>query len=406
MKLLAMSTLDISNQRVLIRSDLNVPMENGHITSDARLLASLPTYQMALDAKARIMIMSHFGRPTEGVPHERYSLAPIAKKLSHLLNVPVRLISNWMDHSFSVEPGEIVLFENVRFLAGETTNNEHLAHKMAQLCDVYVMDAFGTAHRAHASTYGVGFSAPIACAGPLLLTEIGALSHALIHPAQPILAIVGGSKVSTKLTLLTSLAKQCDFIIPGGGIANTFLAAAGHTVGHSLYEPAFIEQARSLMQKVAILLPSDVVVAPNIQSSAATTKSITHLTNKEMILDIGPKSITALIRAVLNAGTIIWNGPMGVFEQPAFAKGTRALAEAIAASKAFSIAGGGDTLAAIEKFQVKHQISYTSTGGGAFLEYIEGKELPAIAMLTHSTEKYRTPRDMNIHNIHAMLPPP
>ena len=377
-----MNKLDLAGQRVLIRSDLNVPIKEGKITSEARILASLPTYQKALRDNAKVMVMSHLGRPTEGVYDEGFSLAPVATRLGELLNQPVRLIKNWLDTDFSVESGEIVLLENVRFNLGEKQDDDVLAKKIAQLCDSYVMDAFGTAHRAQASTHGVGLYAPTACAGPLLEAELCALSKALHAPKRPLLAIIGGSKVSTKLTVLESLSNLCDQIIPGGGIANTFLAAAGKPVGTSLVEEALIPQAKALMEKVNIPLPVDVVVANEFSPAAtATIKSVDDVSHNDMILDIGPKTQAAFAEIILQSKTILWNGPVGVFEFDQFGEGTKALANVIAESPAFSIAGGGDTLAAIEKYQIKDRVSYISTGGGAFLEYVEGKELPAVSML-------------------------
>lgn len=382
MDLLTMDKLDLSGQRVLIRSDLNVPVKEGKITSEARILASLSTYQRALSAGAKVMVMSHLGRPTEGEYDEAFSLAPVATRLSELLNQPVRLIKDWLTNDFLIENGEIVLLENVRFNLGEKNDDEALAQKMASLCDIYVMDAFGTAHRAQASTHGVGLHATKACAGPLLNAELTALGKALHAPKQPLLAIIGGSKVSTKLTVLESLSVICDLIIPGGGIANTFLAAAGKPVGQSLVEESFIPQAKALMEKVHIPLPTDVVVASEFSPLAtATIKSVNDVSDEDMILDIGPATRDAFAELILKSGTILWNGPVGVFEFDRFGEGTKVLANVIAESSAFSIAGGGDTLAAIEKYQIKDRISYISTGGGAFLEYVEGRELPAVSML-------------------------
>lgn len=382
MDLLTMDKLDLSGQRVLIRSDLNVPVKEGKITSEARILASLSTYQRALSAGAKVMVMSHLGRPTEGKYDEAFSLAPVATRLSELLNQPVRLIKDWLTNDFLIENGEIVLLENVRFNLGEKNDDEALAQKMASLCDIYVMDAFGTAHRAQASTHGVGLHATKACAGPLLNAELTALGKALHAPKQPLLAIIGGSKVSTKLTVLESLSVICDLIIPGGGIANTFLAAAGKPVGQSLVEESFIPQAKALMEKVHIPLPTDVVVASEFSPLAtATIKSVNDVSDEDMILDIGPATRDAFAELILKSGTILWNGPVGVFEFDRFGEGTKVLANVIAESSAFSIAGGGDTLAAIEKYQIKDRISYISTGGGAFLEYVEGRELPAVSML-------------------------
>lgn len=382
MNLLSMEKLSLSNQRVLIRSDLNVPVAEGKITSEARIHASLPTYRQALKAGAAVMVMSHLGRPEEGKYQDAFSLTPVADRLSQLLERPVRLIKNWLTENFTVAPGEMVILENVRFNVGEKTNDERLAKQMANLCDVYVMDAFGTAHRAQASTYGAGLFAPIACAGPLLIAELKALNKVLQHPRRPLLAIVGGAKVSSKLSVLESLSDQCDQLIPGGGIANTFLAAAGYPTGRSLVEEALIPKAKALMEKTSIPLPSDVVVASEIsQTAKAQIKPVNEVTEQEMILDIGPQTQQAFEQLILKAQTILWNGPVGVFEFEQFSQGTHALSQVISGSAAFSVAGGGDTLAAIEKYGIKDNISYISTGGGAFLEYVEGKILPAVAML-------------------------
>jgi len=380
-----MSDIDLSAKRVLIRDDLNVPVADGTVTSDARIQAALPTIKAALSAGAAVMIMSHLGRPGEGVPADEYSLRPVADQLSTLLDVDVPLVGDWIN-GVDVAPGDVVLLENVRFLAGEKACDETLAKKMAGLCDVFVMDAFGTAHRAQASTYGVAEFAPIACAGPLLVAELEALGKALSNPARPFVAIVGGSKVSTKITVLNALAKLVDTLIVGGGIANTFLAAWGHDVGKSLHEPGMLETARDLADagdgSATIPMPTDVVVAREFSADAiAETKSVDTVTDAELILDIGPNTAMHFADIIAGAGTVIWNGPVGVFEFDAFGKGTKALAEAIADSAAFSVAGGGDTLAAIEKYDVADRISYISTGGGAFLEFVEGKTLPAVAML-------------------------
>ena len=381
-----MTDLELKGKRVLIREDLNVPVADGKVTSDARIRASLPTIQQALKAGARVMLVSHLGRPKEGEYDPELSLAPVAERLTALLGVKVPLVKDWID-GVDVEPGSAVLCENVRFLKGEKKDDETLAKKMAALCDVYVMDAFGTAHRAEASTHGVGKFAPVACAGPLLAGELEALGRALAHPARPLVAIVAGSKVSTKLTVLESLTKVVDQLIVGGGIANTFIAAAGYKVGKSLYEPDLVPEALRLTQAAKarggdIPLPTDVVVAQAFASNAeADVRKVNAVGSDEMILDIGPDTAEAYAKLLRQAGTIVWNGPVGVFEFDQFGEGTRILAEAIAGSKAFSIAGGGDTLAALDKYGVADRISYVSTGGGAFLEFLEGKTLPAVAML-------------------------
>jgi phosphoglycerate kinase len=382
MSVLKMTDLDLAGKRVLIREDLNVPVKDGQVTSDARIRASLPTIEVALKAGAKVMVMSHLGRPTEGEYEEQYSLAPVAEHISKLLQRPVPLVKDWLDGGFEVGEGELVLLENVRFNPGEKKDNEELSKKMAALCDVYVMDAFGTAHRAQASTHGVGKFAPIACAGPLLANELDALAKALDNPARPMAAIVGGSKVSTKLEVLNALSEKCDQLIVGGGIANTFLAAAGKPVGKSLCEHDLIPAAKALMEKVNIPLPVDVVVAKEFAETAeAVIKSADDVADDEMILDIGPESAKNLASLLTSAGTIIWNGPVGVFEFDQFGEGTKALSLAIANSAGFSIAGGGDTLAAVDKYDIADKISYISTGGGAFLEFVEGKVLPAVAML-------------------------
>jgi len=385
MSVIQMSDLDLAGKRVLIREDLNVPIAAGAVSSDVRIRAALPTIRAAMDAGAALMLMSHLGRPTEGVADEEFSLAPVARCLSDLLGVEVALVRDWID-GVDVEPGQVVLLENVRFLAGEKASDDALAKKMARLCDVFVMDAFGTAHRAQASTYGVAKYAPVACAGPLLASELEALARALDNPARPMVAIVGGSKVSTKLTVLDALAGIVDQLIVGGGIANTFIAAAGHNVGKSLHEPDMLQTARALADNGAdradIPLPVDVVVADEFSAdAAATVKAIDAVTDHELILDIGPLTAANFAKILATAGTIIWNGPVGVFEFDQFGAGTEAIARAIADSPAFSVAGGGDTLAAIDKYGVAEQISYISTGGGAFLEFVEGKQLPAVAIL-------------------------
>ncbi len=386
MALLRMSDVDLKNQRVLIREDLNVPVHNGVVGSDARIRAALPTIQLARNAHAAVLLMSHLGRPEEGVYNEEFSLAPVAQRLSELLGFKVRLQKNWLD-AVECKPGEVVLLENVRFNKGEKKDKEELARKMAQLCDVFVMDAFGTAHRAEASTHGVAKFAKIACAGPLLINELVALEAALEKPKRPLIAIVGGSKVSTKLTVLESLLTKVDKLIVGGGIANTFLAAIGQPVGKSLYEAEMVDVAKALLVRskeleVEIPLPTDVVVANEFSSKAeADVKAIDQVATGEMILDIGPDTAERFARMLAEAGTIVWNGPVGVFEFDQFGEGTRVLAQAIARSSAFSIAGGGDTLAAIDKYEVGDDISYISTGGGAFLEFLEGKKLPAVEAL-------------------------
>ncbi len=388
MSVLKMTDLDLAGKRVLIREDLNVPVKDGQVTSDARIRASLPTIEVALKAGAKVMVMSHLGRPTEGEYEEQYSLAPVAEHISKLLQRPVPLVKDWLDGGFDVAEGELVLLENVRFNAGEKKDNEALSQQMAALCDVYVMDAFGTAHRAQASTHGVAKFAPVACAGPLLANELDALAKALDKPARPMAAIVGGSKVSTKLEVLNALSEKCDQLIVGGGIANTFLAAAGKPVGKSLCEHDLIPAAKALMEKVDIPLPVDVVVAKEFAETAeAVIKSADDVADDEMILDIGPESAKNLAALLTSAGTIIWNGPVGVFEFDQFGEGTKALSLAIANSAGFSIAGGGDTLAAVDKYDIADKISYISTGGGAFLEFVEGKVLPAVAVLEERAAK-------------------
>lgn len=382
MSVLKMTELDLKGKRVLIREDLNVPVKDGKVTSDARIRASLPTIKHALAAGAKVMLMSHLGRPAEGEYDEASSLAPVATHLSSLLGREVPLIKAWLEGGFEVAEGDVVLLENVRFNVGEKKDDEALSRKMAALCDIYVMDAFGTAHRAQASTHGVAKFAPVACAGPLLAGELDALAKALDKPARPMAAIVGGSKVSTKLTVLESLSDKVDQLIVGGGIANTFLAAAGKPVGKSLCEHDLIPTAKALMEKVSIPLPVDVVVATEFAETAvATVKLVDEVAEDDMILDIGPQSAADLAELLKEAGTIIWNGPVGVFEFDQFGEGTKALSMAIAENKGFSIAGGGDTLAAVDKYGIAEQVSYISTGGGAFLEFVEGKVLPAVAML-------------------------
>lgn len=386
MSVIRMDDLDLSGKRVLIREDLNVPVKAGIVSSDARIKAAIPTLQLALSKGARVMVMSHLGRPEEGVFAAEASLQPVVDYLADALKVPVRLASDYLQ-GVEVNPGEVVVFENVRFNVGEADNDDALARQLAALCDVFVMDAFGTAHRAQASTHGVAKFAPVACAGPLLLAELDALSAALKNPKRPLVAIVGGSKVSTKLTVLEALSGLVDQLIVGGGIANTFIAAEGNNVGKSLYEPDLIPEATRLIAQAKargaiIPVPSDVVVATEFSEQAtASLKRVADVASTEMIFDIGPASIAQLTDIIKNAGTIVWNGPVGVFEFDQFAAGTKAVAEAIANSKAFSIAGGGDTLAAIDKYGVAADISYISTGGGAFLEFLEGKTLPAVAIL-------------------------
>ncbi len=386
MTFLRMTDLDLKGKRLLIRQDLNVPVQDGVVTSDARIRASLPTLQAARDAGARVLVMSHLGRPEEGVVDAEFSLAPVAQRLSELLGFKVRFEKNWLE-GVTAAPGEIVLLENVRFNKGEKKDNEVLARKLAALCDIFVMDAFGTAHRAEASTHGVARFAPVACAGPLLAGELVALETALKNPRRPLVAIVGGSKVSTKLTILESLLAKVDQLIVGGGIANTFIAAGGSPVGKSLYEADMVPIAGKLLARskelgVGIPVPTDVVVATEFAASAeADVVPVAAVAANQMILDIGPDTAERFARILATAGTIVWNGPVGVFEFDQFGEGTRVLAQAIARSPAFSIAGGGDTLAAIEKYRIGDDISYISTGGGAFLEFLEGKTLPAVAVL-------------------------
>ncbi|WP_447927577.1 phosphoglycerate kinase [Vreelandella sp. EE27] len=377
-----MSELSLQGQRVLIREDLNVPIKHGRVSSDARLRAVLSTVQAAVSAGAKVMLMSHLGRPTEGESAKEFSLAPVAERLGELLGQPVTLSTDYLDQPPTLDDGQVVLLENVRFNRGEKGDDEALAKRYAALCDIFVMDAFGTAHRAQASTHGVARFAPKACAGPLLAQELEALEKALANPKRPMTAIVGGSKVSTKLDVLNALSEKCDQLIVGGGIANTFIAAAGYNVGKSLYEAELVDKAKTLMATVDIPLPTDVVVATEFSESAeATVKPVDQVNDDEMILDIGPETAKRLAGLLKEAGTILWNGPVGVFEIDQFGKGTEALSNAIAESPAFSIAGGGDTLAAIDKYAISDRVSYISTGGGAFLEYVEGKELPAVTAL-------------------------
>ena len=391
MSIIKMTDLDLSGKRVLIRQDLNVPIKDGKVASDKRIRASLPTIEKALEAGARVLIMSHLGRPTEGEYNEEFSMAPVAAHMSDLLGKPVRLVKNYLD-GCEVADGEVVLLENVRFNVGEKKNDEALSKKYAALCDVYVMDAFGTAHRAQASTHGAGQFASTAAAGPLLAGELDALAKALDNPARPMVAIVGGSKVSTKLTVLESLSKVVDQLIVGGGIANTFIAAQGHNVGKSLYEEDLVDTAKKLSADAKarggnIPVPVDVVCGKEFSESAeATLKGVEEVADDDMIFDIGPKSAEELANVLKNAGTIVWNGPVGVFEFDQFGEGTRAISMAIAESDAFSIAGGGDTLAAVDKYHIADKVSYISTGGGAFLEFLEGKKLPAVEMLENRAQ--------------------
>ncbi|MDM8568213.1 phosphoglycerate kinase [Thiotrichales bacterium HSG1] len=389
MAIIKMTDLDLAGKRVLIREDLNVPLKDGKVASDIRIKASLPTIKHAMDAGAKVMLMSHLGRPTEGEFEDKFSMAPVAEHLSNLLGKPVRLVKNWLN-GMELNNGEVALCENVRFNVGEKKNDDALSKKMAGLCDVYVMDAFGTAHRAQASTHGVAKYAPVACAGPLLAGELEALGKALDNPARPMVAIVGGSKVSTKLTVLESLSKVVDQLIVGGGIANTFIAAAGHNVGKSLYEADLVNESKKLtttaqQQGGDIPVPTDIVtgtVSPFEQADApATLKDVSEAADDDMIFDVGPETSVKFAEILKKAGTIVWNGPVGVFEYDQFGNGTKALAKAIAESDAFSIAGGGDTLAAVDKYDIADKVSYISTGGGAFLEFLEGKKLPAVAVL-------------------------
>ncbi len=387
MSVLKMTDLDLGGKRLLIRQDLNVPIKDGKVASDKRILASIPTIKLAIQSGAKVMLMSHLGRPTEGEPADEFSMLPVAQYLSEALGQKVRLIEDYLDTAPQLGDGEVVLLENCRFNPGEKKNDEGLAKRYAALCDIYVMDAFGTAHRAQASTYGAGMFAPVACAGPLLAGELEALEKALKTPARPMAAIVGGSKVSTKLTVLDALSQVVDRLIPGGGIANTFIAAAGHNVGKSLCEHDLIPEARHLMDAARakggeIPVPTDVVVAKELSESAeAVVKCVEDIADDDMILDIGPATAARFADMMHAAGTIVWNGPVGVFEFDQFGEGTRVLGEAIADSKAFSIAGGGDTLAAVDKYGIADKVSYISTGGGAFLEFLEGKKLPAVEML-------------------------
>ena len=380
MKFKRMSEVDLRGKRVFIRCDLNVPIEDGRITEDTRIRASVPGIKAALGQGAAVMVTSHLGRPTEGELRPEDSLAPVAERLGQLLKTRISLVKDWVD-GVDVKPGQVVMLENCRVNKGEKKDDETLARKIAALCDVYVNDAFGTAHRAEATTHGVARFAKVACAGPLMAAELDALGKALAEPRRPLIAIVAGSKVSTKLTILGELAKKVDSLIVGGGIANTFLLAAGKPIGKSLAEHDLAGEAKRIMKKTRVPLPTDVVVAKSLDDPKGRIKAVGEVAADEMILDIGPESAKALAAALKNAGTIVWNGPVGVFEKEPFAKGTETLAKAIAGSKAFSIAGGGDTVAAIHKFKIDKRIGYISTAGGAFLEFLEGKKLPAVAAL-------------------------
>ena len=394
MPILEMTGLDLAGKRVLIRQDLNVPLNDGVVASDQRIKASLPAIRHCVDAGARLMIMSHLGRPEEGNPEAQYSLQPVADYLGNALGKEVPLISDYLAQAPALVDGDVVLLENVRFNQGEKADDEGLSQQYAALCDIFVMDAFGTAHRAQASTHGAGRFAPLACAGPLLAAELDALGKALHEPASPVVAIVGGSKVSTKLTVLESLSAIVDQLIPGGGIANTFIAAAGFNVGKSLVEMDLIPEARRLMQQAQaqgrdIPIPVDVVCGKEFSATAeAVVKPVAEVEDDDMIFDIGPQTADRFAEILQQAATIVWNGPVGVFEFDQFGAGTRTLSEAVAGSAAFSIAGGGDTLAAVDKYGIADRVSYISTGGGAFLEFLEGKQLPAVAMLEARYEDY------------------
>lgn len=392
MAFVKMTDLDLAGKRVLIREDFNVPLKNGEVADDTRIRASLPTIELALKARAKIMLMSHLGRPEEGKHNAAYSLRSVARRLSELLRREVTVVSDWLN-GVEVAAGDVVLFENVRFNKGERKDSDKLAQKMAKLCDIYVMDAFGVAHRAEASIHGVAKFAKIACAGPLLAAELDALGRALNNPKRPLAAIVGGSKVSTKLTVLKSLSKAVDQLIVGGSIANTFMLATGHSIGKSLAEPELAADAREIIEAVRakgceVLIPQDVMCAKEFSATAkATLKGVKEIAADDLIMDVGPKTSEWIARIVKDAGTIVWNGPIGVYEFDQFGAGTQALAKAIAASKAFSIAGGGETLAALAKYGVAGKISYSSTGGGAFLEFLEGKKLPAVEILEQRAAK-------------------
>lgn len=380
-EILKMADLDLAGKRVLIRADLNVPVKEGRVTSDARIVATLPTIKLALEKGAKVMVTSHLGRPDEGVYKEEYSLKPVVDYLKDHLDCPVRLVKDYLD-GVEVNANELVVLENCRFNKGEKKNDETLARKYAALCDVFVMDAFGTAHRAQGTTYGAAQFAPVACAGPLLAAELEALGKAMDNPARPMVAILGGSKVSTKLTVLNTLADIADQLVVGGGIANTFIAAEGNKVGKSLFEADLIDEAKKIAAKTSIPPTTDVVVAKDFEGTTGlATKNVKDVAEDDMILDIGPDSAKAIADVIMNAKTVLWNGPVGVFENDKFAAGTRVLADAIAKTEAFTIAGGGDTLAAIDKFGIKDQVSYISTGGGAFMEFVEGKKLPAVEIL-------------------------
>jgi phosphoglycerate kinase len=385
MSIIKMADLSLANQRVLIREDLNVPLEDGKITSDARLRAAIPSLKLALESGAKVMVMSHLGRPTEGKPEGEFSLKAVTDYLSTALSFPVRLVTDYLE-GVEVAAGELVVFENVRFNVGEKTNDDILAKKLAALCDIFVMDAFGTAHRAHASTHGVAKFANTACAGPLLIGELDALAKAIDSPARPLVAIVGGSKVSTKLTVLDSLSKIVDTLVVGGGISNTFVAAAGNEVGNSLYEDSLIPEAQRLCKETEVIFATDVTVTREgfsewTHNSSTEIKPASDVSVQDEIIDYGPETAKKVADIIKSAGTILWNGPVGVFEMDAFAKGTKVISHAIAQSNAFSVAGGGDTLAAVDKYGIADKVSYISTGGGAFLEFLEGKKLPAVDIL-------------------------
>lgn len=387
MAIKTLGDFELRDKRVLMREDFNVPLNGGKVANDARIRSALPGIRQALDAGARLILMSHLGRPKEGEPDERFSLRPVATRLGALLHAEIPVVCDYLEHPPQPESGQAVLLENVRFNRGEKADDPDLARRYAALCDIYVMDAFGSAHRAQASTHGVARFAPAACAGPLLMAELEALGRALKDPARPLAAVVGGAKVSDKVEVLKALVQKCDRLIVGGGIANTFLAGAGHAIGKSLYEPGFVDEAKDILREasergVIFPLPTDVVVAARLAEDAeADVKPVGELTSTEVILDIGPNTAATYRQALKDAATIVWNGPVGVFEYAQFAEGTRAVAEAIAASGAFSIIGGGDTIAALDKFGVRDRVSYISTGGGAFLEFVEGKHLPAVVVL-------------------------